>query len=614
METAAVPQSAPSRRRSTLRRLSIHLWALTHIAIAWSNFLSRLRISKDPPALARNTAQLVRTLLAVGEALADQPAPGAPGSWRRAVWLHFRVHYFTHIVSGATAVAHQYSSELTADQLQRVIRLGSLALEYFEQGAKRFLEVPAQSWRQALMPSMQKNFLRMKRATRQTALHCNLAWAYVRLDVGDLARNHDTAFKHYELAAQTLERENIPGLFLSAATVWTKLATALLEYPTEHQRAHAERARDLLIKTRQILSRYRRPGATSPLIVGRHPRFFSLVRIAWGGAKLEVTGAADPSIVDALGPFFEVRVAEELGRAYLRLSDFRKACEEFDLALDQEKHLRGDPAIGRIHLQKALAYLERPDGDRRKNLLTAAKEAGTAIDQTGKGISVVPYVRALITDAQICLELDSSGLVQVDHRANMYGKVGNNLRIGARLARGAGLYFLLRETCFCLGKVYFRQNDIPNAYRALALAARVSDRLERTVRTPRLHRYWSGLGTPLYTLLVRAAYECTNVLDRDSNRYRVVLRSGLLYAERGRTVLLRSEIAKQNLIPRGADRHDVERLFSLRKNWHASELTLIELESAGQVNPTERVGFAGKGVPDRIGGGSYSLQRRILRS
>lgn len=228
---------------SWLRKISIHLWALSRLVRTLVRFLSQSRASDTPALHSQLTGEIVRNFLEIGDALLEQPPRGAPGSWRRAVWLYFRVFYLTQIVAFTGMFARQWTTELSSSELQRIIHFGETAIEFFEAGVKqRVFQVPSHGLRAALMPDWQKVQLQRTANRRQLVLHSTLAQAYFRLDVGDTARNFDRAFSHYEAAARLLEQ----GGSFWAAQSWLTLGEALLEYPTECRDTYASKAVDAL--------------------------------------------------------------------------------------------------------------------------------------------------------------------------------------------------------------------------------------------------------------------------------------------------------------------------------------------------------------------------------
>lgn len=162
-------------------------------------------------------------------------------------------------------------------------------------------------------------------------------------------------------------------------------------------------------------------------------------------------------------------------------------------------------------------------------------------------------------------------------------------------ALGSGAHTtLLSESLFLLGQAYYGQDDVPKAFRALVLASRLSDRLHRRARTPRLSRYWTYCEVPLYELLVQVAWRYYQLL-RKANKHTTrlgiaVYNSGLTFAEKGRTLFLQSELANHGFLPRGANREALNDFFALRRRWHQAELRLLEKESSAEVDrPEERL-------------------------
>jgi CHAT domain-containing protein/tetratricopeptide (TPR) repeat protein len=528
-------------------------------------------------------------LLKAGEMLSHKETPGAPGSWRRAAWLFTTSSVYQIILSLILFVPNQFLLALTEGELNRIVSLAKLAVEQYESGGEGVFD----TWRWLRwipMPRRQKELIRARRCTWYATLHYTLATAYLRLPVGDIAQNFEAGLRHYEFAITSLERENLPTLSVLAAGIWTAVGTAWLHYPTEHRRAYAERAAEAFSKAKAIMARYGSATNITRALSTRSVPLGVVAAVGVRGLRAALTGTSD-QLVEVLNPFFGIWVNGQLGVVYRELGEFEKACECFELALEEcAKHHEELLLRPIIELNKGFTYLESRHGDPGKNLSTAIESFDNALRFAGKGISVQVSARARFGDVRACFALEARRGIKPGKREAVFERLLDHLRGTAKLTRSAGLYPLLQESLFLLAKIYKLQNDIPRAYRALALAARVADRVRRRARTVRLTSYLIGSETPLYDFLIRMSKEYALRLPRGSSQKQDNLRlmiscAALNFAERGRTAFLQTELANRDLLPKGAHRDELEEFHRLRRQWRGREQRLLEQESDPNTDP-----------------------------
>ena len=150
------------------------------------------------------------------------------------------------------------------------------------------------------------------------------------------------------------------------------------------------------------------------------------------------------------------------------------------------------------------------------------------------------------------------------------GKAGKGSRALSVVATGA-LY--PSESICCSG----RRPQILLFGRA---RLRVSDRMQRLGRTPRLSRFLVGAEAEIDDLLVRRALRYAFALAKEEARPALSFWRVFSFAERTRTRFIQQEIAATyGGLPNGASRPDVEHLFEWRRSWNEAELRLLEYES-----------------------------------
>jgi CHAT domain-containing protein/tetratricopeptide (TPR) repeat protein len=567
-----------------LRKVNIYVWATSREFLALVRYLSRLRSSTTFEARSERTAELVRNFLEVGDALLEQPARGYFGSWRRAARLHIRAFYLSRMVVSTIMVARESSTSLRSSELQKIIHFGETALKFEEQASERLFGVPSRGLRAALMPNWQK--VRGQRAARrwEVGLHSMLGATYLRLNIGDIAQNLDRSSFHYREAARLLEDKDSFG----AARLWLALGEAFLEYPTESRDRYALKAVDALERALDVLARQE----GMPTWVSQ--RWVTAAAVASVLRRPRATSFHGRAVAATFGPLCKMRVLGELGRAYLGLKDYAKAYEYLDRALQETPDVPHDHIRARVELQKGFTYLESPLGDRQKNLSIAAQSFGKALPGLKKGVFLKPYVLCLLGDARVCILQDSLGMLKFERRGKIFEMIVRNLREVAKIARQAGMDTVLPESLFLLGQAYHAQNNVPKAFRALVVASRVSDRLHRRARTPRLRHYWAYREASLYELLVQVSWRYYQLLKKLNMHKKLVgaaiFNSGLSFAEKGRTLFLQSELANREFLPRGATREELNEFFALRQRWHEAELRFLERESSADLGPVEEQG------------------------
>ncbi len=580
----ALPTSA--HQHAWLQKISLHMWARLQCRWAWTTSISQACTTKSPENRRQIISNLVRTLLAVGEALAQKPPVRYPQRFRANGFV-IRAWHYSFIVSSVAALPAEWIADLTEDQLLQVIRFGKLALEHYEM------------WSDKALPANEAVGVRAQRRQRQrkymyhAAHRATLATAYLRFNVGDISRNIDTAFEHYESAAKILKQENDPIFSLSLAGIWTTLGTALLNYPTENRGGCAERAVQAFQRANEILAthanrmetprHFKRDWKRSAEIAfitrwefaeGSHkPRALEEWRMFWGGVP-------DAFVSGAIIPFYKAWVDWQLGIAWQYLGQPEKAIEQFDSALGTCPD--NADARAAIHLSKGLACLELPSGNRVSNLKLAIDSFKNIYALKSRLRSERIIALALLEDVRASLDF-VLGVVPPEERKEPLTIATKQLRAAARIARTIAAAQLLQEILFTLGKVYAELRDSTKAYQTLTLAARVADRLERRVRTPRLGHFLVGTRAPLDDLLLRITFShrkfSREMTEQGKKMKAPSLESIFCSAERGRTVFLQSQLASLNVLPKGASEIELRKLFGQRREWHEAELRLLERES-----------------------------------
>jgi CHAT domain-containing protein/tetratricopeptide (TPR) repeat protein len=579
-----------------LRKLSLHLWAYWTSLVSEAAFLVRLSKSGNTSERASAVEALARTKLDVGAALDQGPPAGRIGVLR-SIGLNLRSFHYDRIVGPLLALPDDLRAALSRDDLARVIHFAELSLAYCEAGTARAFTKPRTG------PSRIRALQRL--CLGRALHHMMLAHAYVRLEVGDLAQNLESAFEHYRSAAIILEQEAPLALSLYAANAWSTLATAQLSYPTENRAHYARQAIEAFSTAKKIVAP-RAAGIEAPPEVMTDQKVWEklpyLARVRYAAQyavrlqrsrwKVVRTGVPEPLMSGMMVPFFAAKIDWQLGIAYRELGQLEKAVEHFTLALGGFAQ-GGEYFRAGVETDTGYAYLEAQTGDRKKNLALAAQsfqDASTACVEKGfvkKGVEK-SYALALVGDARVYFEQESLKLITSEHRAKSLPLLVNELRTAAGISRKIPARPLLSEALFLLGKAYGLQRNTAKQYCALALAARVGDSLAARARTPRLSRYLVGMQAPLYDLLTVAAFECGSPQRKDAGPKAKPVDLGRVFsfAERGRTVFLRSHLESISLLPRGAAPEELRRFFAQRRVWHEAEIRLLEYESARRADVT----------------------------
>ena len=590
----SAPSPTPFPR---LRRLSLHLWAYWTSLMSEAAFLVRLSKSRSSSERVAAVEALVRTKLDVGNAL-DQGQPAGRIGVLRSIGLNLRSFHCDRIVGLLLGLPVDLRAAIRLDDLKRILHFAELSLAYCEAGTERAFAKPR---------TAASRIRALQRLSLNRALHhAVLAAAYVRLEVGDPSQNLEAAFEHYRRAATILAQEPALALSLYAANVWRTLASAELSYPTEHRAQSARQAIEAFSAAKAIVAPRaatleappeimtdrtaweRLPYPTRARYAARY--VLRLQRSRWKAGR---TGAREPLLSGVMTPFFAAKVDWQLGIAYRELGQLEQAVEHFTLAVGEFAE-GGEYFRAGVETDTGYAYLEAKAGDPRKNLTLAAESfqnamAASSLNGFVKNGFEKTYALALVGDARVYFEQESLGTITSEQRAKSCPMLVGELRTAARIARKIPARPLLSEALFLLGKAYGLQGNTAKQYCALALAARVGDSLAARARTPRLSRYLVGMQAPLYDLLTVTAFERGFSQPKDPGlkaKTGAELHRVFSFAERGRTVFLRTHLASMEVLPRGAPREDLRGFFAQRRIWHEAEIRLLEYESARRADDT----------------------------
>jgi CHAT domain-containing protein/tetratricopeptide (TPR) repeat protein len=609
----AVISDSSQSESSWFRKLNIDLWAIWQQLKAESVMLFRTPGRSHPQAQSPSTAkEYVSTILGLAKVLAEQSRHDTLGRFKG--WRFFLTSAnYRAIVSTINMIPRTMLATFSDDELSQVIRLGESILYQYEpetQGASSKKKGAITRW------------LRPRKYARHAHLHLDLALFYVHLHIGDISEHLEKAIAHHHSALSLLEQADLPEL---SARLSNALGTALLDYPTEYRESYAQKAIVALGDERKTLARFAsvheahlrvmklREATCKPpielslkyvLAVLREyalPFLLVALRAARRGIPFE-----DAS--ELMHPIYLARAEWKLGRAYQQLGQVDKAIEHFDLALGACTHVDVNMRAA-IEVSKGRAYLFAEDGDRRKNVDLAIKsfrKAMTGCIDKGevRGPRQRTYVLALVGDAKAYFALHELDAIKLEMYEKTLPMLTTQLRLAARLARTLIMPQQRQDALFLLGKSYLLQRDIVKAYQSLALAARVADRTQRSARTPRSSRFFVGERAALDDLLIRVSLGYLSLgkkLKAKEGKAKDVPPDRILcFAERGRTVLLQTQLANLNLRPKAATSSDMEEFFEGRRSWHEAELRLLERES----NPV-----ADRGAMDELG-----RQRNVLES
>lgn len=589
------PSPTPFHR---LRKVSLHLWAYWTSLAAQAAFVLRLSKSGNSVERAAAVESLVRTTLDVGTALDQGPPAGRVGILR-SIGLNMRSFHYDRIIGPLVMLPDDLRAALSQDDLKRIMHFAELSLAYYQAGTERAFTKPRTG------PSRIRALQRL--CLGRALHHTMLANAYVQLEVGDPAQNLESAFEHYRSAAIILEQEAPLALSLYAANAWRALGAAQLSYPTENRAHYARRAIEAFSAAKRIVAP-RAAGIEAPpeimtdqtawekLPYVTRARYAAqyVLRLQRSRWKVVRTGVPEPLMSGMMVPFFAAKIDWQLGIAHRHLGQLGNAVEHLTRAVggftQGGEHFRAG-----VEVDIGYAYLEAQTGDRQENLRLAASSfhrAMTASVEKGfvkEGLHKA-YALALIGDARVYFEQESLGAIAPARRATVYPILVDELRTAARIARGAPALPLLHEALFLLGKTYALQQDSARAYWALALAARVGDRLQKRARTPRLSHFYVGTQARLYDLLAVTAFECVCAAGSAPGQAKakpsVSVDRVFSFAEHGRTVFLQTQLANLTLLPQGAAREDLQEFFEQRRLWHKAELRLLEHESTQLADDT----------------------------
>lgn len=435
---------------------------------------------------------------------------------------------------------------------------------------------------------------RQKRLLIDASNHATLATAYVRLNVGDTSQNLETAIKHYLMAADILQQEDAPLFSLCTAGIWTTLGTIWLTYPTENRAGYATQAIEAFRKAKEIVSGGHALMETPGIVTLNQQlwRHFSLAtrfeylrgstrQLELGSWRMFWGGVPDVFVSGAIVPFFASWIDWQLGVAFQYLGQGEKALTHLDSAL---RECPDDADVrAAIEVCKGLANLEQGGRERTNNLSVAIASFDRALAAKEMIQSEKTVAQALVGKARVCLEQIDRKAIGLEQRKKVVGLITNQLRAAARTGRRLGMHLLLQESLFLLGKSYALELDGPKTYKTLVLASRVTDRLMKRTRAPRLMRYLVGTSIEMNDLLLRISLDSKVLSQRVKKEGAKALQRILFrvfcFMERGRTVFLQTQLANLNMLPRGASETRLRNLFELRSEWHEAELNVMEKES-----------------------------------
>jgi CHAT domain-containing protein/tetratricopeptide (TPR) repeat protein len=586
--------SSPSTAAGAfLRKLSVHLWAFAKYWRASLHFV--IRVSNATTTQTRNElfGNYIRSLLDTAD-IVLQKRPQSAYRWLRNTRLFLRSWYYTYIVLSVAIPPREWQSNLSQDDLLRLIRIGKQALQDYLSGGAAVIAA-SRRWK-----GIAAILGRELRCLYRSFFEVSLASLYLRVNAGDLAHNLETAFSHYLTAAETLEAENLPVLSLYAAVVRVLLGIAYLQYPTERSEEFAGLALELFARAKRITDPYLDCADASTQIIWndtfwrtssfwtRLKRSFLISsRVGWGGFKMAWSGVPDHYVTALLLPLFVFWVDWRIGVAHRQLGQIDKAIEHFELALQALPSDSGDFRELRIavEIDRGFAYLETRGGDRKSSLHMAIESFKVALGGCVKAgrvrtAAARAYALAMIGDARTFFDLFARA-TKPDNLKKLFPSLVSQLRSAAKVARAEGLPEISQEALYLLGRAFELQGDYLRAFYALAASLRVADRIGTRARTPRMLRYLVGQQAPLYALLVRMAlYAPSQSRKVASEKFRKVkivpLHYALEFAERGRTVFLSIQLQNLQFVPPGSADGELSGLFARRRLWHEAELKLFE--------------------------------------
>ena len=584
-----VPSEPVAFPMSLLKRISLHVWANVAFLEAMMRLLGVSFGAGGVGDANAAKAACMRKLFQIGAAV-DRGYPQRRFGKYRAIGYYVRAFHLLRIVNLVQGLADVGALSPSAADWASAMHFLKLALAYCEAAAEKFGGVPTS-------PKKTRS-MRERLVFWRSQCHVSLAKLLLDAQIGDISRNLDAALEHYQVAADLLDGETTAVAKLAAQNTLMTLATAELGYPTENRSYHARQAIKALLRAKETATPLAATMVSDPL-EKKNPgpwdglpstqQVVDIAKFSASHARARMRarrGSIDPFMAGLVVPYFLAQADWHLGVAYREVGDTDKAVEHFQLGL-AELTVSAERLRAPLEADLGYAYLDATIGDTEKNLRMAIEsfKRGLAACE-GKHIAPKDVTKVSI----LCVIGDARArhsllVTQPKIKKNELAALARQLRSAARLARETGLLQSLQEALYLLGKVYASDGDSARSYYALFLAARVSDRLQRPGRTPRMSRFLVGAQAELDDLLIRRALNHSLVSQKNKQggsrtKPSESLTRIFFLAERSRTRFLQKEIGEAYpAVPRGARRADIAQLFAFRRTWQEAELRLLEVES-----------------------------------
>jgi CHAT domain-containing protein/tetratricopeptide (TPR) repeat protein len=430
------------------------------------------------------------------------------------------------------------------------------------------------------------------------SLHAVLGVIPIFFLLDDPARHVELAWEHLSAAtAVLLNRKESEKTSLLAA-MWGALGLTLLGCAGQAGNTDTRRALQALQNARQQLTSL--PDAMEPLppwIVDGHA-WDALAPIArlkyWVEHPLfgRRFKKGKPTLA-AVRTTTKNRIATvdwHLGIAYRRLGNFDNAIKHYNLAIAGDHGIDSRPMM---RVGRGLAYLDLAEGRQDRLERAEAEFCKIILDNQPEPATTVMGITAIMGLTRVYLSFLEGNPVklkgeQLSELAKIFDPWMEDLRKVMRFARKRSAIQTCKEASLLLGRIYRVKRDYGRAFKALALASRLSDRSKTKARTIRAKQLFAETDTTLHDQLIHVAM-AYKADKRDADltmrfvRSRVVLRSALSFSERSRVAFLQEELHNRELLPNGArgDDPDVARLFEVRRGWHLADLQVREREELG---------------------------------
>lgn len=577
--------------RSWLKKVSFHAWAFWEMRKALIALALNSAKTTTGQQCDEQLDALVRRLIAIGDAVEDRHLTSRKSRFRTGGAL-LRYQHYGFITLSIISVPEEWRNRLNQHDLKRLVHFAALALQLYKDEGKNF-SGPVKAGRES-------DQRRMRNAMRSASIHGFLADCYFKLNAGDLAQDLDMAFNHLRTAIEILAQISSQKASWMSATMLARLGDTLLKYPAETNTAYAQEAVDALVKAKELavpLIGAIEPLAPPDVVAMRTQEWRKLpssVRLKYalrGGVanashNWNMRSGKFGGWVPA-GGYQAVTLAKinwSLGSAYRRVGDLNRAIEHLEIALADFPDVDSRASI---RVEIGSAHLELSNGPNQDEQITKAYECFKNIKAEKHLKFVKPWALAVMGEARCYLvKLGRSPLAVITKYKRSLDQSATQLRTVMRVTREESMFQVCQEASFLLGRVHALCREYDRAYQALVLASRLTDRIRRRSRTPRLKNYWAGTGVSLYDNLIFVASRYPEsgagdgelALTRFSKK-RVALRSAITFSERARVVFLQEELANQELLPKGATHDSVREFFALRRAWHKAELSLQEWEA-----------------------------------